>query len=224
MASNNHHSFGGDGGGGLYDGVGGSSVWLKMVDSDCLDSSNQQQNLIISSFLDYRSGSDQKVEKEEEDEDNGKGSVKRVGMNGFIPTLKEPFDQILTVFFLEPLQIEWTREEEEKLLHLAKLMPSQWRTIAPIVGRTPSQCLEHYEKFLDENFEPRKLQPGEIDPNPESKPTRPDPVDMNENENQMVSEAQARLSNTKGKRPKGRPGKSSLQKLDALLVCKRGEN
>jgi hypothetical protein len=43
---------------------------------------------------------------------------------------------------------EWTREEDEKLLHLAKLMPTQWRTIAPIVGRTPSQCLERYEKLL----------------------------------------------------------------------------
>ncbi|GJV01112.1 cell division cycle 5-like protein [Tanacetum coccineum] len=83
---------------------------------------------------------------------------------------------------------EWTREEDEKLLHLAKLMPTQWRTIAPIVGRTPSQCLERYEKLLDaacakdENYEPgddpRKLRPGEIDPNPESKPARPDPVDM----------------------------------------------
>ena len=37
---------------------------------------------------------------------------------------------------------EWTREEDEKLLHLAKLMPTQWRTMAPIVGRTPAQCLE----------------------------------------------------------------------------------
>jgi hypothetical protein len=37
---------------------------------------------------------------------------------------------------------EWTREEDEKLLHLAKLMPTQWRTIAPIVGRTSAQCLE----------------------------------------------------------------------------------
>jgi pre-mRNA-splicing factor CDC5/CEF1 len=44
---------------------------------------------------------------------------------------------------------EWTREEDEKLLHLAKLMPTQWRTIAPIVGRTPAQCLERYEKLLD---------------------------------------------------------------------------
>jgi hypothetical protein len=34
---------------------------------------------------------------------------------------------------------EWSREEDEKLLHLAKLMPTQWRTIAPIVGRTPAQ-------------------------------------------------------------------------------------
>jgi len=38
---------------------------------------------------------------------------------------------------------EWSREEEEKLLHLAKLMPCQWRSIAPIVGRTAAQCLEH---------------------------------------------------------------------------------
>ena len=37
---------------------------------------------------------------------------------------------------------EWTRQEDEKLLHLAKLMPTQWRTVAPIVGRTPAQCLE----------------------------------------------------------------------------------
>lgn len=34
---------------------------------------------------------------------------------------------------------EWGREEEEKLLHLAKIMPNQWRTIAPMVGRTASQ-------------------------------------------------------------------------------------
>jgi pre-mRNA-splicing factor CDC5/CEF1 len=47
-------------------------------------------------------------------------------------------------------KVEWTREEEEKLLHLAKIYPAQWRTIAPIVGRTPAQCLEHYEHLLGE--------------------------------------------------------------------------
>ena len=81
---------------------------------------------------------------------------------------------------------EWSREEEEKLLHLAKLMPCQWRTIAPIIGRTAAQCLEHYEKLLDQaqaineggetqigtENDPRRLRPGEIDPNPQSKPAR----------------------------------------------------
>lgn len=47
-------------------------------------------------------------------------------------------------------KVEWSREEDEKLLHLAKLMPTQWRTIAPIVGRTATQCLERYQKLLDE--------------------------------------------------------------------------
>jgi len=81
-------------------------------------------------------------------------------------------------------KVEWSRDEDEKLLHLAKIMPTQWRTIAPIVGRTASQCLEHYEKLLDAAQEkdgtydptndPRRLRPGEIDPNPEGKPARPD--------------------------------------------------
>jgi len=43
-----------------------------------------------------------------------------------------------------------SKEDDEKLLHLAKLMPTQWRTIAPIVGRTANQCLERYQKLLDE--------------------------------------------------------------------------
>lgn len=95
---------------------------------------------------------------------------------------------------------EWSKEEDEKLLHLAKLMPTQWRTIAPIVGRTANQCLERYQKLLDEaerqeNDElglagvddagpsaddVRRLRPGEVDPDPENRPARPDPIDMDE--------------------------------------------
>ena len=45
---------------------------------------------------------------------------------------------------------EWSREDEERLLHLAKVMPTQWRTIAPMMGRTAAQCIEHYEKLLDQ--------------------------------------------------------------------------
>lgn len=43
----------------------------------------------------------------------------------------------------------------------------------------------------------RRLRPGEIDPNPESKPARPDAVDMDEEEKEMLSEARARLANTR---------------------------
>ncbi|MGH0131846.1 UNVERIFIED_CONTAM: hypothetical protein FKN15_047801 [Acipenser sinensis] len=116
---------------------------------------------------------------------------------------------------------EWSREEEEKLLHLAKLMPTQWRTIAPIIGRTAAQCLEHYEFLLDkaaqrDNEEdtaddPRKLKPGEIDPNPETKPARPDPVDMDEDELEMLSEARARLANTQGKKAKRKAREKQLE-------------
>ncbi len=34
----------------------------------------------------------------------------------------------------------------------------------------------------------RKLRPGEIDPHPETKPARPDPVDMDEDEKEMLAE------------------------------------
>lgn len=123
-------------------------------------------------------------------------------------------------------KIEWSKEEDEKLLHLAKLMPTQWRTIAPLVGRTANQCLERYQKLLDEAEQRetaggldltgidggeaqaptaddvRKLRPGEVDPNPESKPAKPDTIDLDEDEKEMLSEARARLANTQGKKAK----------------------
>ena len=126
---------------------------------------------------------------------------------------------------------EWTRDEEEKLLHLAKLMPTQWRTIAPIVGRTAAQCMEHYEKLLDaaqekdESFDPsddpRRLRPGEIDPQPETKPARPDPIDMDEDEKEMLSEARARLANTRGKKAKRKAREKQLEEAKRLASLQK---
>lgn len=126
---------------------------------------------------------------------------------------------------------EWTRDEDEKLLHLAKLMPTQWRTIAPIVGRTPAQCLERYEKLLDaaaakdDNYDPaddpRRLRPGEIDPNPEAKPARPDPIDMDEDEKEMLSEARARLANTRGKKAKRKSREKQLEEARRLASLQK---
>jgi pre-mRNA-splicing factor CDC5/CEF1 len=125
---------------------------------------------------------------------------------------------------------EWTREEDEKLLHLAKLMPTQWRTIAPIVGRTATQCLERYERLLDmasgadiddDANDARKLRPGEIDPHPESKPARPDAVDMDDDEKEMLSEARARLANTKGKKAKRKAREKQLEEARRLASLQK---
>ena len=131
--------------------------------------------------------------------------------------------------------------EDEKLLHMAKLMPTQWRTIAPIVGRTATQCLERYQKLLDEaeakenedlglvgpegNLSSaddiRRLRPGEIDPDPETKPARPDPIDMDEDEKEMLSEARARLANTQGKKAKRKARERQLEEARRLAVLQK---
>ncbi|KAJ1768693.1 Pre-mRNA-splicing factor cef1 [Coemansia sp. RSA 1813] len=141
---------------------------------------------------------------------------------------------------------EWSKEEDEKLLHLAKLMPTQWRTIAPIVGRTPAQCLERYQRLLDEaeartagedddlglrgeagaegqaaSSDARRLRPGEINPNPETRPARPDPVDMDEDEKDMLSEARARLANTQGKKAKRKARERQIEEARRLATLQK---
>lgn len=140
-------------------------------------------------------------------------------------------------------KIEWSREEDEKLLHLAKLMPTQWRTIAPVVGRTATQCIERYQKLLDDAEQQddeknefaltgvgadasaptgaRKYRAGDIDPTPESKPARPDAIDMDEDEKEMLSEARARLANTQGKKAKRKDRERILDESRRLAMLQK---
>jgi pre-mRNA-splicing factor CDC5/CEF1 len=126
---------------------------------------------------------------------------------------------------------EWSRPEEEKLLHLAKLMPAQWKTIAPLVGRTATQCQEHYETLLDQaaagdtggdgstdalRQQATSLRAGQIESHPETKPARPDPIDMDEDEMEMLQEARARLANTQGKKAKRKDREKMLAQAKRL--------
>ncbi|ORX34693.1 pre-mRNA splicing factor component-domain-containing protein [Kockovaella imperatae] len=139
-------------------------------------------------------------------------------------------------------KVEWSKTEDEKLLHLAKLMPTQWRTIAPIVGRTATQCLERYQKLLDDaeakdneelglgagenldgqpSVDVRGLRPGEIDTDPETRAARPDPIDMDDDEKEMLSEARARLANTQGKKAKRKARERQLEEARRLAFLQK---
>ena len=123
---------------------------------------------------------------------------------------------------------DWSKDEEEKLLLLSKMFPCQWKTIGPFVGRTAYQCMEHYEKLLDraqgresDVNDPRKLRPGEVDPNPETKPARPDPIDLEEDQQEMLNETRARIINTKGKKAKRKEREKQLEEARRLAALQK---
>lgn len=107
-------------------------------------------------------------------------------------------------------------------------MPCQWRSIAPLVGRTAAQCLERYEKLLstategDSEYEEKKsYKLSDIDIDPESKPALPDAVDMEEDEKEMLQEARARLACTKGKKAKRKAREKLLSRARHLAVLQK---
>lgn len=67
----------------------------------------------------------------------------------------------------------------------------------------------------------RKFRPGETDPDPETKPARPDAVDMDEDEKEMLSEARARLANTQGKKAKRKARERLLEESRRLAVLQK---
>lgn len=142
----------------------------------------------------------------------------------------------------------WTSEEDEKLLNLVKLLPNQWRSIAPIMGRTATHCIERYQKLLEDSddddddtrFGGAGIEAvpalglgdglgvglGEVGTavNPESKPARPDEDELEDADREMLFEARARLANTKGKKAKRRERERMLEETKRIsLLQKRRE-
>ena len=71
------------------------------------------------------------------------------------------------------------------------------------------------------NDDPQKLRPGEINPNLESKTAWPDPVDMDGDEKEMLSEARARLANTRGKKATRKAREKQLEEARRLVSQQR---
>lgn len=69
--------------------------------------------------------------------------------------------------------------------------------------------------------EAKKLKAGDVDPTPETKPARPDPIDMDEDELEMLSEARARLANTQGKKAKRKAREKQLAEARRLATLQK---
>ncbi|CDK28421.1 unnamed protein product [Kuraishia capsulata CBS 1993] len=137
-------------------------------------------------------------------------------------------------------KFEWSREEDEKLLYLAKTMPNQWRSIEAVLGRTATQCVERYQKLLDDaalgqasseyslsgltlesSAATGNSQVGDINLNPESKPAMPDAEDMDDDEREMISEARARLVNTQGKKAKRKTRERMMEENQRVAMLQK---
>lgn len=138
---------------------------------------------------------------------------------------------------------------------MANYCPDCWSYCRPVLGTAScwwgvckTRVSFSYEQLLDEAQrraeglteedtlkEAKKLRPGDVDPTPETKPARPDAVDLDEDgmnfnpsltwlcflELEMLSEARARLANTQGKKAKRKARERQLAEARRLASLQK---
>lgn len=103
---------------------------------------------------------------------------------------------------------EFTKEEDARLLDLARRLPNQWRTIADGMGRTAQVCIDRYNRLLEGDEHDSELslgsslefKAGDLNPKSETQVAKPDNIELADDEREMLAEARARLLNTQGKK------------------------
>lgn len=97
---------------------------------------------------------------------------------------------------------EFSRPEDARLLELARRLPNQWRTIADAMGRTAQVCIDRYNQLLegDSEFGVSSSLQLQYPNNAETQAAKPDGIELEDEEREMLAEARARLVNTKGKK------------------------
>ncbi|SMN22097.1 similar to Saccharomyces cerevisiae YMR213W CEF1 Essential splicing factor [Maudiozyma saulgeensis] len=108
----------------------------------------------------------------------------------------------------------FTKEEDVKLLTLARKLPNQWRTISDMMGRTAQICIERYNILLSDititnetnDHDDLRLSTsadfkvGDLNPHADTQIAKPDKDELEDDEREMLAEARARLLNTQGKK------------------------
>ncbi|CAN3375563.1 hypothetical protein DIURU_005701 [Diutina rugosa] len=132
------------------------------------------------------------------------------------------------------IKSEWVREEDAKLLSLVKVLPNQWRTISSLMGRTSTQCAQRYQQLLDEVADGAEYADlGLSGPGIESIPgtdlgintASMDAVDLedsgDEQEQEMLVEAKARLASNQGKKAKRKARERLLKESRRLALIQK---
>ncbi|OHT16556.1 Myb-like DNA-binding domain containing protein [Tritrichomonas foetus] len=131
--------------------------------------------------------------------------------------------------YLDPTlrKTPWTQREDEKLLHFARLMPMQWRTVAQYFGRSPYQCVERYRELVDKasatpHFSDNDAAVAhEMMPNFETLDAAPDPIELDIDEKEMLAEARARLANTQGKKARRKARERQLDVMRKIIALRK---
>jgi pre-mRNA-splicing factor CDC5/CEF1 len=131
--------------------------------------------------------------------------------------------------YLDPTlrKTAWTQKEDEKLMYFAKVMPTQWRTIAQYFGRTSHQCVDRYREIVDKvtgtphQSDNDSAIAHRMLPNFETWDAMPDPVDMDQESKEMLAEARARLANTQGKKARRKARERQLDVLRKLTTLRK---
>ena len=131
--------------------------------------------------------------------------------------------------YLDPTlrKTPWTQHEDEKLLHLARLMPMQWRTISQYFGRSAYQCVERYRELVDKASATPHYDDNdaavvhEMMPNFETLNAVPDPVELDQDEKEMLAEARARLANTQGKKARRKARERQLDVMRKIVKLRK---
>ncbi|AIB10041.1 cell division control protein, CDC5 (nucleomorph) [Lotharella oceanica] len=123
-------------------------------------------------------------------------------------------------FWLNPRikKIQWTYEEDERLIYLAYIFISQWNTIGKFLGRTAESCAIRFEKLLNVKINDidKSLYLQDIK-NPctmmvdhDHQPAKMGNLSNDHDMQNILVEARARLSNIKGKKAKRKNKTNSI--------------